>query len=127
MNFPFRKQSKKAHWFRWLFALCLPFMLFLVLYGNGGLAQMYTMHMELEFVQGRIDDLESENSRKRTVISRVRNNPNVAKHMASKRALVAPEGSIIYRFHPKAEEKNPDQKVGENDGEMRFAIEPVGN
>ena len=123
MQYPFRKSSKKAHWLRWLFTLCIPVMFFFVVFGNGGLGEMYTLHMELDFIQERIDDLESDNARKRSIINRVRKNPSVAKHMASKKALVAPEGSVIYRFHPKKNEKNKS----EDDKEIRYAIDAVND
>lgn len=82
---------------------------------------MYTLHMDLEFIQERIDDLEKDNARQRSIINRVRKNPNVARHMAAKKALVAPEGSVIYRFHPNKKEKNNS----ENDNELQYAVDAV--
>ena len=123
MQYPFRKHSKKGHWLRWLFTLCIPVMLFFVVFGNGGLGEMYTLHMELEFIQERIDDLERGNAQQRSIINRVRNNPDVARHMASKKALVAPEGSVIYRFHP---QKN-DEKIPSDDERMEYATDRVSD
>ena len=121
MYYPFRKYSRKGHWLRWLFTLCVPVMLFFVVFGNGGLGEMYNLHMELELTQKRIESLESDNARQRSIINRVRKNPNVARHMASKKALVAPQGSVIYRFHPKKIEKNNS----ENENELRYAVDAV--
>jgi len=99
----FRRKSNNYHWLRWMFALCLPVMVFFVLFGKGGIAHCYAMHVRLKSINEQVFTIENVNIRQQVMLSKIRQNPEIARQMASKKALVAPAGSVIYRFPKKGE------------------------
>ena len=92
MKSPFPKKSRKAHWLRWT-ALTISVLAFFVIFGQGGLIHNYTLKLKLDSVVERSDDVETHNARQRELITKIRNNPEVAKRMMTKMASVAPQGS----------------------------------
>ena len=54
----FRRKSHNYHWVRWMFALSLPVMIFFVLFGKGGVAHCYAMHIRLKAINAKVSDIE---------------------------------------------------------------------
>ena len=98
MKYPFPRKSRNVHWARWFFALVIPVIVFFAVFGKGGVIHNYAMRVHLDSVVDQTRDLERSNDNQRSMIEKIQKNPGVAKRMVSKVALVAPQGSVIYRF-----------------------------
>ena len=96
MRPPWRKRSVFP--WRWLLLLTAPIVLTYAIFGESGLLESYRLHLQLNQLEAITESLIRDNERQRTLIHTIRENPEVAQHMYSKHTLMAPSGSVIYRF-----------------------------
>jgi len=96
--FPIIKKRKKKVAWHWVFVFFLPFFLIFVLFAKGGVVHGYALKLQLQSTDDAADQLEQENGELRQIIHKIRTDPDVARSELAKSSLVAPQGSVIYRF-----------------------------
>ena len=98
MKYGYQKVTQRLRWFSWGYALALPLLILFIIFGEGGLIHNYVLSLKLEKLNEAISVVESKNIRLQREIRNTRTNESYAQIMRTRHALVAPKGSVIYRF-----------------------------
>ena len=68
------------------------------LVGEEGLLNRHAIKQDLYATQSRVQRISVENEALRAQISAIREDPDAVRRAAAERMLLAPAGSVIYRF-----------------------------
>ena len=68
------------------------------LIGEEGLLNRHAIKQELYATQTRVERINAENEVLRAEIEAIREDPDAVRRAAAERMLLAPAGSVIYRF-----------------------------
>ncbi|MDG1479693.1 MAG: septum formation initiator family protein [Myxococcota bacterium] len=68
------------------------------LVGEEGLLNRYDIKQDLYATQARVELISEENKSLRLRIEAIRQDPDAVRRVAAERMLLAPAGSVIYRF-----------------------------
>ena len=85
---------------------CISFTIF----GEGGIIHNYVLSLKLGKLNEALTELDSQNLRLQREIRNSITNKDYAQITRTRHALVAPHGSVIYRF---ASDQNPSMSIGE--------------
>ena len=111
MKYGYKKVKQKFLWFRWAFVFIFPLLVLFTIFGEGGIIHNYVLSLKLGKLNEALTELDSQNLRLQREIRNSITNKDYAQITRTRHALVAPQGSVIYRF---ASDQNPSMSIGES-------------
>ena len=69
-----------------------------MIFAKGGVIHTYALRHQLDSTVEAVQQIEADNERMHQVIQEIQSDPDIARSQLAKSALVAPPGSVIYRF-----------------------------
>ena len=98
MKYGYKKVRQRLRWLRWLLALAFPLLILFTIFGEGGIIHNYVLNLKLNKLDEAISYVDNHNIRLQREIRNTLTNEDYAQIMRTRQALVAPPGSVIYRF-----------------------------
>ena len=117
MKYGYQKVTQRLRWFSWGYALLLPLLILFTIFGEGGIIHNYVLSLKLEKLNEAITQVDNHNLRLQREIRNARLNETYAQIMRTRHALVAPKGSVIYRFSTEQQFMSIEQSLNSIDEE----------